>query len=445
MGLSKTLVGLALTGAITAQIANAGDNSNNDLTWKLPPDIVEPNKITTKSLQYAFDVFSWESFIALNWPATKKGMPNKKKMIGKDAITVWEQWPHTTDIFKPGGVKPDPWGSPIDTQYCTNLKKKDLKEKKLLRQIKKVSPNLLILNQEPMDTGPVIDQNGQYLQYEINLGKSMFDYIVDNELYNVEGQQKFDKAGHMVDFASGDRKTGKTGAIMVKAAWKILDKKEDRSKFHTVDAVIWNNPAEKGDGTCRIETVGLIGLHIATKTKSAPQWVWSTFEHVDNAPTEATIKEECRDNKHFSLYNCNEQDRAVNKVPAQPWDASRPGQTPTQVARVVPLTDETKALNKRYQDKLRAIDPKTPWQNYMLISTQWPTRAGDPTSFQNPDPQGSPAPMVLANTTLETYTQGTIPQIGTSCTECHFRATSRIGKWTDFTYTLGMAYKLNEK
>ena len=30
--------------------------------------------------------------------------------------------------------------------------------------------------------------------------------------------------------------------------------------------------------------MGLVGLHIITRTNSAPQWVWSTFEHVANAP-----------------------------------------------------------------------------------------------------------------------------------------------------------------
>ena len=28
--------------------------------------------------------------------------------------------------------------------------------------------------------------------------------------------------------------------------------------------------------------MGLVGLHIAHKTQHAPQWIWSTFEQVDN-------------------------------------------------------------------------------------------------------------------------------------------------------------------
>src|SRR6202034_160551 len=37
-------------------------------------------------------------------------------------------------------------------------------------------------------------------------------------------------------------------------------------------------------GTCSTLTVGLVGLHIVQKTKTRPQWIWSTFEQVDNVP-----------------------------------------------------------------------------------------------------------------------------------------------------------------
>ena len=33
--------------------------------------------------------------------------------------------------------------------------------------------------------------------------------------------------------------------------------------------------------------VGLVGLHVVQKTKQLPQWMWATFEHVDNAPDSA--------------------------------------------------------------------------------------------------------------------------------------------------------------
>ena len=35
---------------------------------------------------------------------------------------------------------------------------------------------------------------------------------------------------------------------------------------------------------CARATIGLIGLHIAQKTASRPQWIWSSFEQVDAVP-----------------------------------------------------------------------------------------------------------------------------------------------------------------
>jgi hypothetical protein len=36
--------------------------------------------------------------------------------------------------------------------------------------------------------------------------------------------------------------------------------------------------------TCELRTMGLVGQHIMHKTLTQPAWVYSTFEHVDNAP-----------------------------------------------------------------------------------------------------------------------------------------------------------------
>src|ERR1700738_1493664 len=38
-------------------------------------------------------------------------------------------------------------------------------------------------------------------------------------------------------------------------------------------------------GECSDMRVGLVGLHIVQKTPTRPQWIWSTFEQVDNVPS----------------------------------------------------------------------------------------------------------------------------------------------------------------
>src|SRR5471030_2729795 len=76
----------------------------------------------------------------------------------------------------------------------------------------------------------------------------------------------------------------------------------------------------------------------------------------------------------------------------------------------------------------------------MLLTTQWPSRTsaanactglrspnpGEPlpnTDFQKqPDMNCSPVPTFMANSTLETYSQGDIPLASSSCIACHGNA-----------------------
>jgi len=37
-------------------------------------------------------------------------------------------------------------------------------------------------------------------------------------------------------------------------------------------------------GLCSQMLVGLVGIHIVQKTPTRPQWIWSSFEQVDNVP-----------------------------------------------------------------------------------------------------------------------------------------------------------------
>jgi hypothetical protein len=40
------------------------------------------------------------------------------------------------------------------------------------------------------------------------------------------------------------------------------------------------------------QTLGLIGMHIAMRTRSSPQWIWATFEQIDNTRLDPTSGDE---------------------------------------------------------------------------------------------------------------------------------------------------------
>jgi hypothetical protein len=402
------------------------------LTSGLPCAATLIPPFTLDGLQQGFDFYSWLTFLALNSPADGKTPIGKGPGKGGDAPTIWESWKEMGDVMLPGGAKPAPWGSPgVIPPKCQSLGGPN---SVVIRMAGK-TPNVLSATNQPFKTGPLIDQRGFYARFELLMNKPMFDYIVTNTLYSKQGQQNFNGT---VSFPVGNVTSGTTGtigAIMVKATWKAMGPNDNPLQFHKVDALVYTPPSDnpKVAESCVKQTMGLAGLHIAHKTLNEPQWLWSTFEHVKNAPTQADVNaKKLRPPYNFYNANCSPSKCAVNEPPPRPWDPNKqpfPGGFKSQVTRIIPQTQEVLDMNASFQGILKG----TVWANYMLISTQWPTNATSKT-----DPTGLPAPTYLANTTLETYIQGKVPQSSSNCIACHNNATTLHTPATpsDFTYIL---------
>lgn len=414
--------------------------------------------IDLESLQCDFDVFSWNSFLAL-----AHSLSGELGDRDGDNTTTWEVWPNESDIFRPGGAEPPEWraGAPPPRNPVPAVcRGKGEAGDPVLAQIGK-QPILVEASLEPFESGPLIDVHGRYARFGITVNQPMYQYIRDNGLYSRAGQLAFADGGGRVEFPCGCNgdPTGKTcppagqqGAVMVKAAWKVLDTGagDDPSRFHTVEALVVTPAVGDQPETCDRQLLGLVGLHVVTKTQTDPQWVWSTFEQVDNVPTQG--EEAAAGRYNFFLPGCDDCN-AVNEPPPQPWN---PHEQPvkansgkSQVVRQIPLTEATKELNAA----VRPLLAGTVWQHYELISTQWPTdgsgaattapsAANNWCSPLNPvDESGAPAPAFLGNTTLETYIQGTVPQASSSCIHCHLNATLAVAQsnFSDFTYLLERA------
>jgi len=391
----------------------------------LPPVPPFSGTVSLPALQHDFDVFSWESFIALNWPANEDGSPNTGVNIGDAPGTkrVWQNYKESRDIFLPGGAVPPAWDQINPPPSICNADD----GKPVLHQVGK-TPNVLDESGEPFKTGPLIDQNGQYTRFEILTNEVMFNYIRNNKLYSKAGQTAF---ANEADFPFSTKKV--VGSIMIKASWKIMGENDVAENFYTSKAYVYDNPDENAGVTekCVLQTVGLVGLHIGTKAKGNPQWLWSTFEHIDNVPTQG----EPITKAHYNYFKPKCKDcTEVNTPPARPWIPGIPFTQPGQIMRVIAIDAATKKLNASYHAALEKLVKGSVWRNYELVSTQWPTDASSKT-----DPTGVPAPTFLANTTLETYIQGEIRQTSSSCIQCHNNATMTTGKFSDFTYLLQRA------
>lgn len=411
------------------------------LSSAIPGDVnVTAKTVSIDAFQPDFDVYSWNTFIALNWPPAADGNGDPKKTIGAngDNDTVWEHYRDVRDVFLPDGATPS-WNGPpaaLPPEGKALYKSGML----VLTQVGK-TPTVLTDFSEPFNTGPLIDQNGNYTRFAILINKSMFDYIVANRLYSRAGQKAFTPP---VDFVSGvlaaNGKLGVEGAIMVKAAWKVIDPAE-APRFHARQALICTPASEnpKYPAACNVQLVGLVGLHIAHKTTDAPQWLWSTFEHVDNVPTAADVRSGHLKAK-YNYYNpkCDATACPANQIPRRPWDPTRISTFHSQIVRNnlfnLPIyAASAAARNADAKRLLTGVSAQSVWQNYELISTMWPTNAAEPL--------GAPAPAFLANTTLETYVQRVPPQpnVSSQCIECHNNATMTVPVPSDFTYILQRA------
>ena len=116
-------------------------------------------------------------------------------------------------------------------------------------------------------------------------------------------------------------------------------------------------------------TVGLIGLHIAQKTPSRPQWIWSSFEQVDAVPPKwadwpGTFA--LNDATGAPMPEQNPLSLApLAPEPVRPFNVVR--------AADAPILTATELTSYGYRHLLAG----TPWQYYRLVVTQWPRLEGN--------------------------------------------------------------------
>jgi hypothetical protein len=369
-----------------------------------------------------FDDYSWRTFISLVWPAdlNHRGQPDTTLRFGdRTRPLVFESYKAEWELFPDQLTDPGPWNAFAQNNPCN---------------LANVGPTDMILGTfsfskfgnlgeagtppgQPL-VGTLVAQNKTYVRYSTGFNETEFTKIAADKLYLIANQ------GNV---------TLPNGSIDVKAAWMDMTNVADPDRYYTRMAWLLD-PATK---TCSQKLVGLIGLHIVQKTPSRPQWIWSTFEHVDNVV--ATTG-------HGMALNDGTDMRMPDNFPtANLWPPTFPPPPPYNVKRLKPIFSDTNivpvpttATNARYQ----AAAANTIWKNYQLVMTQWPVP--NPPNLPNvpPTQDGRPAntfpgsnngedATAFANTTLETFDQ---KAINFGCMSCH----NKTRRQTDFLWSLAV-------
>ncbi len=160
---------------------------------------------------------------------------------------------------------------------------------------------------------PLIDRNNNFVVYDVRINDVLADYIIDNNLLTHQGQQAYLDSGQEIDFPMGyydnplTKRGGLPGSAAIKSAWKVIDvdSGDDPSKYYTVNGRISVSKSQSASGEpfCLRVRLGLVGMHIMTRTRSGNgnKWIWTTFEHIDNAPL-ATNARKPQDMLHEELF-----------------------------------------------------------------------------------------------------------------------------------------------
>lgn len=387
-------------------------------------------------LNEVYNLYSWQALIAINWPLDETGVA-RKKFTDKGA-PAWLKWKEAFQVYRADGKAPAAWDSPR-TDTGLGLKPTVLGDRDSRIIINAHTPTN---TSHPMNiadetdqafAGKLFDQNGNVVVYEVLMNKEEFDYVVDNKLYNINGQLEFSKTNTEADFPKGNYAQQKLGATEIKFAWKILKDSDYKERYFTDEGYIINETTQKPE---KVE-LGLIGFHISQKTPTGKQWVWSTFEHIDNLDQNVTEKGGETQVIHPTLTNPDCEICPINV------DATNGGNTysfhkgehgnywkisndplnyyadttlmKTQAKRMIAIPVRVKRINTAMQNYLK--QEGSVWQYYQLIDTQYPVDQNAkpaistdslyaiPESVVNKS-GGKPNLAFLTNISMETFFQG---------------------------------------
>ena len=364
--------------------------------------------------------------------------PTAPRSLGDPGKRVWETFKSDTELFEVGEdgrpIAPSPWASYDGRNPCGVDNR--------IKTIATFAP-FADFNQPSFAVGepanPLVAQNGAYTRYEIHFNEPEFSALAASGWS--QGRNLPDET-HPAHFP--------VGSIAVKAAWRPLteaDSPASRARYYVESAEIVDVAKTLAAGrlVCARAEVALVGLHIVIKTKSRPQWVWSTFEHVDNVPPAGAGEPDAKDaGAPYSYFDPSKPKKlwpplgTANTLPVNWTNPPKLDPAPMQVVRRYPIHAETMALNRAYW-ALPGVKG-TVWEHYMLVAAQWPTSAAAP----GPDNDGAffpgraddskvedesyrstaKAQENLVNTTMETYLQ----DLPSSCMACHQALSNARGR-----------------
>lgn len=364
--------------------------------------------------------FAWTQFIALNWPAVPqngapgtRGTPHRAGLPPQEAAIiprVWATLRAKTELF-PGSGEPDATRSTSPEHHGYDMPPLYRYDPTMVGYYPGLESGLVPAcfaeqsNNEPpwielseshevgpeqmyagMAPGEAIQGSnaGQRVMYAVKVDRKYYGYVAgkgwlgggnpDSTIPARATREYVTKEFRSPPAGSAELVSFPNESIQIKTAWRRLTRHEKSSgRFHTTIARSYQaqDPSQQYYGQtgnpklpCYIDAEwGLIGMHIKTKTPTAPYYIWSTFEQVDNITSRAGLPVEDDDGRLILNADRPSTDpiitsrNAVAAVPATPATIQKmsPANAAAHPAKRLyyknntgtPTTQGTIALNRR--------------------------------------------------------------------------------------------------
>jgi hypothetical protein len=413
---------------------------------------------TSAGNQIGADCMAWQSFIALNWRANPAAPGQPDTTVAwtafgdpaDSAAKVWESYWEPAVVFSRPAATKLLWSSPRPAGH------------RLVRISKLDATDLRLIGfAQAGDNKWLTAQNGDITYYEVRINQDEFEFITTNvfsgkDLTTFAGQDSCAAApgqngagGFNLPMGGGTAAAPKdydcngnphlygtnVGAIEVKASWRVLPTDGSlNGRYLTAQAQLVDPYGKVSNAT-----VGLVGMHIIRRVQGAAQFVWATFEQIDNSPdqgstamgyTNPTFPANPNQKPRpggWSYYNpgCTPATDTVygcqhNQLPDSACAVGQtsgcdPYSAPMQVTRITPVNQNANNVTGYVWSLLSA---SSVFNYYRLINVQWPQNSTlIAPQATVPLTTGDITPSAfMANTTLETFLQNSSTN---NCMSCH--------------------------
>jgi hypothetical protein len=238
----------------------------------------------------------------------------------------------------------------------------------------------------------LIDQKGHAIYYGMHMNQAFVDFV---DVYGLRTADAVRNADPLLEFPPG--------VVELKSAWQIVDDKAPPANYIVAKVTVptlslVNNQVVADETKPRMVTVALLALHVVFTLPGHPEFIWSTFQHVDaqgltdvapspmnnpNATPSATVISR----SGGALYQAGTTAANANRgLPALTFDEATqtfPAQQ-TSIYRMFPgsksnttdLDDDVTSINEIMRARFaRATLPATDRRgNYLLVGAIWQDR-----------------------------------------------------------------------